>query len=114
MSNKYHLQERAFLNKKPDMRAYILACVQDTREIDQTLEDQWKWGHIELRLADCVEEISFEFDLSDREERENSLFKARKLAEVLIAFRDALEVEAHDLEAREAVTRLLRAMSAVH
>lgn len=114
MSKKYHLQERAFLNKKPDMRAYILACVEDTREIDQTMDEMWKWGHIELPLADCVEEISFEFDLSDRIERENSLYKARKLAEVVIAFRDALEVEARDIESREAVVPLLRAMSAIH
>ena len=114
MSKKYHIQERTFLNKKPEMRAYILAVVEDTREIDQALEDEWKWGHIELRLADCVEEISFEFDLSDREERENSLYKARKLAEVIIAFRDALEVEANEIESREAVVPLLRAMTAVH
>ncbi len=114
MSKKYHLQERIFLNKKPEMRAYILAVVEDTREIDQALEDEWKWGHIELRLADCVEEISFEFDLSDRIERENSLYKARKLADVITAFRDALEIEANDIESREAIVPLLRAMTAVH
>ena len=114
MSKKYHLQERAFLNKKTDMRAYILAVVEDTREIPQSLEDDWKWSHIELRLADCVEEISFDFNLSDQEERENSIFKARKLAEIMIAFRDALEIEVRDIESREAIRPLLRAMMAVH
>src|SRR5687768_8521634 len=101
MSRKYHIQERAFLNKKPEMRAYIMAVVEDTREIDQTLEDEWKWGRIELKMADCIEEISLEFDLSDRTERENSLHKIRKLAEIINVFRNALEIEASDLEARE-------------
>jgi len=114
MSKKYHMQERTFLNTKPDMRAYILAVVEDTREIDQALEEEWRWSHIELRMADCIDEISFEFDLSDRYERQNSLYKARKLAEVLIAFRDALEIEANDIDSREAVIPLLRAMTAVH
>ena len=114
MNKKYHIQERSFLNKKPDMRAYIMAIVEDTRDLNQAMEDEWKWGHIELKLADCFEEISFEFDLSDRAERENSLYKARKLAEIVNAFRDALEKEAADIEAREAIQPLFKAMTAVH
>jgi hypothetical protein len=114
MSKKYHVRERAFLNIKPEMRAYIMAVVEDTRDLDQAFEDEWKWGEIELKLADCIGEISYEFDLSDPAERENSLYKIRKIAEVVNAVRDALEIEARDIEAREAVKPLYKAMTAVH
>ena len=114
MSKKYHVQKREFLNQKPDMRAYVMAVVEDTRDIRQECEDEWKWGEITLKLADCVAEISYEFDLSDPFERDNSLYKIRKLAEVINAVRDALEIEAKDIESREAVLPLLKAMTAVH
>ena len=114
MSKKYHVQERAFLNKKPEMRAYIMAVVEDTRDINQAFEDEWKWGEIELKLADCFDEVSYEFDLSDPVERENSLYKIRKIAKVVIAVRDALEIEANDIDAREAVKPLYDAMTAIH
>ena len=114
MSKKYHVRERAFLNKKTDMRAYVMAIVEDTRTIADCFEDGWKWGQIELKLADCFDEVSFEFNLSTRTERENSLFKIRKIAEVVTAVRDAMEIEAADIESREAVVPLLRAMTAVH
>ena len=114
MSKKYHVQERAFLNKKPEMRAYIMAVVEDTRDINQAFEEDWKWGEIELKLADCFEEISFQFDLSDPVERENSLYKIRKIADVVNAVREALEIEANDIDAREAVKPHYKAIAAVH
>jgi hypothetical protein len=114
MSKKYHVREREFLNKKPEMRAYVMAVVEDTRDMADCYEEGWKWGEIELKLADCFDEVSFEFNLSTREERENSLFKIRKIAEAVNAVRDAMEIEARDIEAREAVKPLLRALSAVH
>jgi hypothetical protein len=114
MSKKYHVQERAFLNKKPEMRAYIMAVVEDTRDVCHAFEDEWKWGEIELKLADCFDEVSYEFDLSDHVEPENSLYKIRKIAEVVVAVRDAMEIEARDIEAREAVKPLYKAMTAVH
>jgi hypothetical protein len=114
MSKKYHVRERAFLNLKTEMRAYIFGLVEDTREIADCFEDGWRWGEIELKLADCFDEVSFEFNLSTKEERENSLYKIRKIAEVVNAVRDAIEIEAGDIDAREAVKPLLRAMTAVH
>lgn len=114
MSKKYHVQERAFLNKKIDMRAYIFGIVEDTRDIADCFEDGWRWGEIELKLADCFDEVSFEFNLSTKEERENSLYKIRKIAEVVNAVREAIEIEASDIDAREAVKPLLKAMTAVH
>ena len=32
MSKKYHVRERVFLNLKPEMRAYVIAVVEDTRD----------------------------------------------------------------------------------
>ncbi len=114
MSKKYHVRERAFLSRKPEMRAYIMAVVEDTREIAECFEDGWRWGEIELKLADCFDEVSFEFNLSDRVERENSLHKIRKIAEVVNAVRDAMEIEARDIESREAIKPLYKALTAVH
>ncbi|HMQ02753.1 MAG TPA: hypothetical protein PKD26_02440 [Pyrinomonadaceae bacterium] len=113
MSKKYHIRERCFLNKKIDMRAYVMAIVEDTREIADSFEDGWKWGEIELKLADCFDEVSFEFNLSTRADRENSLFKIRKIAEVVTAVKEAIEIEADDIECREAIKPLFKAL-AVH
>ena len=112
MSKKYHVRDRAFLNKKTDMRAYIIGVVEDTRDYSDCYEDGWKWGEIELKLADCFEEISFEFSMSTREERENSLYKITKLAEVINAVKMAIEIEAESISDREAIQPLLRALTA--
>jgi hypothetical protein len=114
MSKKFHVQARTFLNKTPGMRAYVIGVVEDTRDIPDCYEDGWKWGQIELKMADCYEEISLEFNMSTREDRENSLHKIRRLAEVITAVRDAIEIEAESIEAREAIKPLLRALTAVH
>jgi len=115
MNKKFHVRERAFLNLKTDMRAYIIAVVEDTREIPNSNEDDWKWGQIELKMADCHDDISLEFNLSTPQERENSLFKIRKLAEVINAFRDALEIEAESIAERQAFAPIAKAAgTAVH
>jgi hypothetical protein len=114
MSKKYHVQERAFLNKTPGMRAYVIGVVEDTRDIPDCYEDGWEWGQIELKIADCYEEISLEFNMSTKDERENSLYKIRKLAEIIGSIRIAIEIEANSIEAREAIKPLLRALTAVH
>ncbi len=114
MSKKFHVQERTFLNKFPGMRAYVIGVVEDTRDMPDSYEDGWRWGQIELKVADCYEEISLEFNMSTREDRENSLYKIRKLAEVINSVRDAIEIEAESIEAREPIMPLLRAMTTVH
>jgi hypothetical protein len=114
MSKKSHVQERTFLNKLPGMRAYVIGVVEDTREIPDCYEDGWKWGQIELKIADCFEEISLEFNMSSKEERENSLHKIRKLADVIDSIRQAIEIEADSIAAREAIKPLLRALTAIH
>src|SRR5438034_2640502 len=111
MSKKYHVQERTFLNLKTELRAYIIGVIEDTREIPNVNEDDWKWGQIELKLADCNREVSFDFDLSTKGDRENSLFKIRKIAEVINAFHRAIEIEAESLDARQSFTPLAKTAS---
>ena len=114
MSKKFHVQERGFLNQKMDMRAHIIGIVEDTREIPNENENEWKWGLIRLMMSDCFDNISFEFDLSSHEERENSLYKIRKIAEVVIAVRDAIEIEAESIAERQSFVPLAKAASTVH
>jgi hypothetical protein len=114
MSKKYHMQERLFLNIDPELRAYVIALVEDTREIRAINVDDWKHATIELKIADCYHEIALEFDLCDRERRQNSLHKIRELARVITAFRDALEIEAESVEERQSFMPMAKAMSVVH
>lgn len=114
MSKKYHLQKRIFLNIDPEMRAYVIAVVEDTRGIPAVNEDAWKWGMMELKIADCYSEISLAFDLSSRSERENSLHKIRELARVVAEFRHALEIEAESIDDRQSYLPWTKAFSAVH
>jgi hypothetical protein len=113
MSEKFHVRERTFLNLKTELRAYIIAVIEDTREIPNHNEDAWKWGQIELKLADCSREVSFDFDLSTSEDRENSLYKIRKIAEVINAFHHAIEIEAESITERQSFTPSVKAMAAV-
>jgi hypothetical protein len=114
MSTKYHLQERIFLNINPEMRAYVIAVLEDTTGIPAVNETDWKWGTKELKIADCFEEISLEFDLSSKEGRANSLHKIRELTRVVTAFRDALEIEAASIDERQSYIPWTKAFSAVH
>jgi hypothetical protein len=114
MSKKFHVQERVFLNQKVDMRAYIIGIVEDTREIPNENDDDWKWAQIHLSMADCYRQISFDFDLSSEEERENSLFKIRKIAEIVNAVRDAIEIEARSIAERQAFVPLAKAADTIH
>ncbi|MFN0279391.1 MAG: hypothetical protein ACKVRN_12460 [Pyrinomonadaceae bacterium] len=113
MSKKYHVRERAFLNLKTDMRAYVIGVVEDTSEIANAHEDDWKCGTIQLELADCHDDVSYEFDLSTPEERENSLYKIRKMAEIINAVQHAIEKEAASIETRQSFTPAEKAIAAV-
>lgn len=84
-----------FLNRFPDMPAFIIAIVEDTRALED-IEDK-KRGEIELSLADCNDRISFHFNLDTAEQRANSLLKIRRLAETINEFRKALEAEAESI-----------------
>ena len=114
MSKKFHINERVFLNLPTDLRAYIIAFVEDTSPYPACCEEYRDGGYISLRIADCFNEIDLYFDLSTARERENSIHKAKTLAEILSRFRDAIEAEAKSIEDRTAVQQHARAISAVH
>ncbi|MBX3294708.1 MAG: hypothetical protein KF762_03210 [Acidobacteria bacterium] len=114
MAKKYHVERREFLNKFSNMRAYVIAVVEDAREKRVCCKDSDDWHEITLKIADCSEEIELYFDLRSVEERENSLYKIRTLAEVVNEFKRAIELEIEVINAREAIPRHERALAAVH
>ena len=114
MSRKFHVNERAFLNLKSNLRAYIIAYVEDTSPYPACCDQYRDGGQMSLRIADCHDEIDLYFDLSTERERENSLHKARTLADILTRFREAIEAEAKAIEERATVQQHARAAAAVH
>lgn len=84
MVKKYHVQERSFLNLKPEMRAYVIAVVEDTRDTHPCCEEYRFGGEVVFELASCYDEINLHFDMTTDAERANSLHKARRLAEIVM------------------------------
>ena len=98
---KYRVRIRKFLNRDQEMPAFIIGIVEDTSGISDDDKDQsWKWGNIELKLGDCYDRVSFDFRMSTRVERANSLHKINCLAEAINAISDAIEAEAQSINAR--------------
>lgn len=100
---KYHVRRRLFLNRDPELPAFAVGVVEDTRDMpDEDPQQSWRWGTIELSMGDCYRRVSFDFDLSTPEGRAAGLYKIRRLAEVVQAVREAIEVEAASRGARPA------------
>ena len=99
---RYHLRRREFLNEDPELPAFIIGVVEDTRDLPDDPEDLWKWGTVVLDLADCSRRVSFDFDLNNAASRANSLRKINLIAEVVNAVRDAIAVEIESRNARPA------------
>jgi len=98
---KYHVRIRKFLNRDQEFPAFIIGIVEDTSGIPDDDEDQsWKWGDIELKLGDCYRRVSFDFQMSTRRERNESLHKINALADAINAVRDAIAAEVRSLNAR--------------
>ena len=114
MSKKYHVERREFLNQFTDMRAYVIGIVEDTRAKHECCESKKDRSEIVLRIADCSEEIDLWFDVRTERDRENSLYKIRQLADVVVEMREAIELEVRSIEERDAVQQHTRAASAVH
>jgi len=114
MSKKYHVQRREFLNKYTNWRAYVIATVQDTSEVGSCCEEYTNPSEVFFEIASCHDEIELHFSLATAEDRENSLHKANKLAEVVSAFRDAIEKEISVINERQSTVQHTRAASAVH
>lgn len=100
---KYHVRKRIFLNRHLDMKAFAIGIVQDTREIPNGTEEDWKWGEIQLTLGDCSRHVSFDFNLNTKSERKNSLHKIRRIAAIVNAVLAAIEAEAESIDARKPI-----------
>lgn len=98
---KYHIRRRMFLNRDLDMRAFAIGIVEDTREVPNDNEDDWNSGWIELVLADCYRHVSFDFNLRTKESRADSLYKIRRIAAIVNQVREAIELEAESINARQ-------------
>jgi hypothetical protein len=101
-TTRYHVRRREFLNADPELPAFIIAVVEDTRDLPDDPEDHWKWGTVVLDLADCSRRVSFDFDLNDSSARANSLRKINLIAQVVNEVRDAIAVEVESRNARPA------------
>ena len=98
---RYHVRCREFLNEDPELPAFIIGIVEDTRGIpDDDPNCRWNWGDITLDLADCYRRVKFEFDMNDPGRRANSLRKINLIAEVVNAVRDAITLEVESRNAR--------------
>jgi len=100
----YHVKLREFLNEDPGLPAFIIGIVKDTRRIPDDYPQIWAHGEITLDLADCERRISFYFNMSDPDERANSLRKTNLIAEVVNAVRDAIALEVESRNARPVKT----------
>lgn len=98
---RYRVQIRRFLNVLGyNAGAYILAAVEDSskRSADK---DKWSYLDIDLTMADCGRVVSFDFDLSTRGARRNSIRKIDIMIDTLVQFRGALKEEARLAGQRE-------------
>ncbi|MDQ3321703.1 MAG: hypothetical protein M3525_04575 [Acidobacteriota bacterium] len=99
---KYHVRKRMFLNRDLDMRAFAIGIVEDMSETPDNDDNDYS-GWIELVLADCYRHVSFDFNLSSKEGCANSLYKIRRIAEIVNAVRETIEIEVKQIEARKIV-----------
>lgn len=81
--------------------AYARVFVEDTSRRKRRLRRTPPHPRLKLRVADCVNVINLEFDVSSAELRENSLYKVNTLLNALHRFRDGLAAEADLYEQRE-------------
>ena len=114
MSRQYHVQRREFLNIYTNWRAYIIATVEDTSGLPRCCEHNDDDSEVHFQIASCRDQIDLHFSLETAEDRANSLHKANKLAEVIAAFRDAIEKEIGIVNERQLTQQHARAGSAAH
>src|SRR5260370_34266504 len=99
-SARYHVRRREFLNDDPELPAFIIGAVEDTRALPNDPEESWRYATVALDLADCFRRVSFEFNLYDACQRTNSLRKINLIAEVVNEVRDAIALEVESRDAR--------------
>jgi hypothetical protein len=93
VTERYYVRRREFLNEYPELPAFIIGIVEDTREIPND-------GQITLVLADCYRRVKFDFSMYDAGDRANSLRKISLIAEVVNEVRQAIALEVDSRNAR--------------
>ncbi|HEY2847439.1 MAG TPA: hypothetical protein VGI80_06440 [Pyrinomonadaceae bacterium] len=111
MGRKYHVQRCEVLNKYATWRAYVIASVEDTSDRTVCCDEHKDGSRVFFEIASCSDEIELHFSLETAHDRENSLHKANKLAEVVNEFRNAIEKEIRIIEERSATKPHARAAS---
>jgi len=102
-TERYYVRRREFLNEDPDLPAFIIGIVEDTRDIpDEDPNQRWNDGTIILDIADCYRRVKFDFMMYDADERANSLRKITLIAEVVNAVREGIALEIESRNARPA------------
>ncbi len=87
--NRFYV--RQFLNRRGHHAgAYVLAFVERT----EATQDPDVSSYVKLEVTDCFHRVNLDFPMWTARDRNNSVRKARMLADVLTRFADALEVEA--------------------
>ena len=104
ITERYYVRRREFLNEDPDLPAFIIGIVEDTRAISDDRAEDWSNGEITLDLADCTRRISFYFNMYNPAQRANSLRKISLIAEVVNAVREAIALEVESRNARPVKT----------
>jgi len=104
-SERYYVRRREFLNEDPELPAFIIGVVEDTRAIpDDDPNRCWEGGTITLDLADCYRRAVFDFNMYNVAERANSLRKITLIAEVVNAVREGIASEVESRNARPTKT----------
>jgi hypothetical protein len=57
-----------------------------------------QYGVVQLNLGDCYRHVSFDFNMDTKGNRSDSLYKIRRIAEIVNSVRDALEIEVESIE----------------
>lgn len=103
VNDGYYVRRREFLNEDPELPAYIIGVVEDTRRVPDDQPSLWSNGEVILDLGDCNRRVSFYFNMGDQRERANSLRKISIIAEVVNAVRAGIELEVASRNARPGV-----------
>lgn len=90
---------RALLNK-PGHHS-TAAFVAEILNTDGTPEDERPYYQATFQLANCDRSISLDVDMHSKESRDNTLFKMRKIAQIMNDFLAGLETEVKRADARE-------------
>ena len=113
-NEQYYVRRREFLNLDPDLPAFIIGVVEDTRHIpDDDPDGGWYRGRITLDLADCYRRVSFDFNMDDEAERANSLRKITLIAEVVNAVQRGIALEVESRNARPSSPETATAVSPI-